>query len=94
MRPSPNAVEAIADVIGINKDRVKITSLFIEDLGADSLDLVEMLMKFEDDNDIEITDEEAEKCHTVREALQLLDRKGASPEYLKLEGFTPTPKAP
>jgi acyl carrier protein len=58
-----------------DSEEVTEDSDFIEDLGADSLDLVELVMMFEDEFDIEIPDEEAEKIGTVGEAISTIKRK-------------------
>ncbi len=59
----------IAEQLGINEDQVKAESSFIEDLGADSLDIVELVMAMEEEFEIEIPDEEAENIKTVQDAL-------------------------
>ena len=64
--------EIIADQLNINKDIITPESSFIEDLNADSLDLMELLMAFSDEFDIEISDEEAEKIKTVGDVLEYL----------------------
>jgi acyl carrier protein len=67
--------EILVDVLGVEEDNVKPESKFVEDLGADSLDLVELIMAFEDKFAIEITDEEAEKMVTVKDVLDYIDSK-------------------
>ena len=62
----------IADQLGVGEEEIKITSSFIEDLGADSLDTVELVMAFEEEFDIEIPDEDAEKITTVGDAIQYI----------------------
>lgn len=59
----------IVEQLGIEEDEVKMESSFIDDLGADSLDTVELVMAFEEEFDIEIPDEEAEKITTVKDAI-------------------------
>ncbi len=59
----------IIDQLGVNEDEVKEESSFIDDLGADSLDTVELVMAFEEEFDLEIPDEEAEKITTVGAAI-------------------------
>ena len=59
----------IVDQLGVNESDVKPESHFVDDLGADSLDTVELVMKFEEDFDIEIPDEDAEKIQTVADAI-------------------------
>ena len=60
----------IADQLGISEDEIKPESKFIEDLGADSLDIVELIMAMEEEFQTEIPDEEAEKIRTVGDAIQ------------------------
>lgn len=59
----------IVEQLGIEEDEVKLESSFIDDLGADSLDTVELVMAFEEEFDLEIPDEEAEKITTVKDAV-------------------------
>ena len=70
-----NLKEILIDVLGVEEDDVKPESKFVEDLGADSLDLVELIMAFEDKFGIEISDEEAEKMVTVKDVLDYIDSK-------------------
>ncbi len=62
----------IVDQLGVNDTDVKPESHFVDDLGADSLDTVELVMKFEEDFDIEIPDEDAEKIQTVNDAIDYI----------------------
>ncbi|MCP4756473.1 MAG: acyl carrier protein [Proteobacteria bacterium] len=62
-------IDIIVEQLGIEKDEVKPESNFIDDLGADSLDTVELVMAFEEEFDLEIPDEEAEKITTVGSAI-------------------------
>lgn len=64
--------EILVDVLGVSEDDVKPESKFVDDLGADSLDLVELIMAFEDKFGIEISDEEAEKMVTVKDVLDYI----------------------
>jgi len=59
----------IADQLGVSEDQVKPESKFIEDLGADSLDIVELIMAMEEEFQTEIPDEEAEKIRSVGDAI-------------------------
>ncbi|ABR75346.1 acyl carrier protein [Actinobacillus succinogenes] len=59
----------IVEQLGVKEEEVKSESSFIEDLGADSLDTVELVMALEEEFDIEIPDEEAEKITTVQSAI-------------------------
>ncbi|MCH7753492.1 acyl carrier protein, partial [candidate division KSB1 bacterium] len=60
--------EIIVDQLGVDAGEVKDGASFIDDLGADSLDTVELVMAFEEEFDIEIPDEDAEKLNTVGDA--------------------------
>jgi acyl carrier protein len=64
------------DQLGVDPDEVKSESHFIDDLGADSLDTVELVMAFEEEFNIEIKDEDAEKIQTVKDVIQYLKDKG------------------
>ncbi len=64
--------ELIADSLGVSNDEIEPTASFIEDLGADSLDIVEMVMRIEKDFNIEIPDEDAEKISTVQDAIDYI----------------------
>ena len=59
----------IVEQLGIEESEVELESSFIDDLGADSLDTVELVMAFEEEFDLEIPDEEAEKITTVKDAV-------------------------
>ena len=65
-------VQIIADQLGIDEDEISIDSSFIDDLGADSLDIVELIMAFEEEFDLEISDEAAEKIKTVQNAVDYI----------------------
>ena len=67
--------EILIDVLGVKEEDIKAESKFVDDLGADSLDLVELIMSFEDKFSIEISDEDAEKIVTVKDALDYIDAK-------------------
>ncbi len=62
----------IADQLGVSEDEVKPDSKFIEDLGADSLDIVELIMAMEEEFETEIPDEEAEKIRTVNDVVMFI----------------------
>ncbi len=64
--------EIICEQLGVEEDEVTQTAKFIEDLGADSLDTVELVMAFEEEFDLEIPDEDAEKIVTVGDAIQYI----------------------
>ena len=63
----------IRDRLGVKEEDVKVTSSFVEDLGADSLDTVELIMALEEEFDAEIPDEEAEKIATVTDAITYIN---------------------
>ena len=66
-------IEIIAKQLGVDEDNVTSDASFMEDLGADSLDTVELVMALEEEFDIEIPDSDAEKIQTVQDALSYLD---------------------
>jgi acyl carrier protein len=66
----------IVDQLGVTPEKVKLEAKFIEDLGADSLDIVELVMAMEEEFDIEIPDEDAEKLKTVNDVQSYLVSKG------------------
>jgi acyl carrier protein len=68
--------EVIVEQLGVDADRVRSEASFIDDLGADSLDIVELVMAMEEEFDIEIPDEEAEKLKTVKDVVSYLTSKG------------------
>jgi len=67
--------EIIVEQLGVDEGQVTTEASFIDDLGADSLDTVELVMAFEDKFDIEIPDEDAEKMRSVGEAVEYLKAK-------------------
>jgi acyl carrier protein len=67
----------IVDELGVSEDQVKTDAKFQEDLGADSLDLVELIMRFEEEFGIEIPDEDTEKIVTVGDAVKYMEDKAA-----------------
>ena len=66
-------IEIIAKQLGVDEDNVTPDASFMEDLGADSLDTVELVMALEEEFEIEIPDSDAEKIQTVQDALSYLD---------------------
>ncbi len=70
--------ELIADRLKLDIEQVQPSSKFIEDLGADSLDIVEMIMQMEEDFGITIPDEDAEKIKTVGDAISYLKSQGVN----------------
>jgi len=73
-------VEIIADQLGVKAEKVTMDARFREDLEADSLDLVELMMAFEEEFGGEISDEQAQKVATVGEVVALLKAAGAGDE--------------
>ena len=67
--------KVVVDQLDVNEDEVTPTASFVDDLGADSLDQVELIMAFEEEFDIEIPDEDAEKITTVGDAVNYIDDK-------------------
>jgi acyl carrier protein len=67
--------DIIAEELGVEREKLTPEASFMEDLGADSLDTVELVMAFEKEFDIDIPDEEAEKLRTVGDALKYLHEK-------------------
>ena len=67
--------DIIAEELGVEREKLTDEASFMEDLGADSLDTVELVMAFEKEFDIDIPDEEAEKLKTVGDALRYLQEK-------------------
>ena len=66
----------VADKLSLDADEITIESSFVDDLGADSLDIVELIMALEDEFEIEIPDEDAEKLSTVKDVQTYLISKG------------------
>lgn len=68
--------EIIVNELGVESEKVSSAASFVEDLGADSLDTVELVMAFEEEFGIEIPDEDAENLQTVGDAIRYLQEKG------------------
>jgi acyl carrier protein len=68
--------EIIINELGVEPEKVTAEASFVEDLGADSLDTVELVMAFEEEFGIEIPDEDAESLQTVGDAIRYLKEKG------------------
>lgn len=62
----------VVDQLGVREDQVKLDASFVDDLGADSLDTVELVMALEEEFDLEIPDEDAENIRTVGEAVEYI----------------------
>jgi acyl carrier protein len=67
--------DIIEKELGVEREKLTDSASFIEDLGADSLDIVELVMEFEKEFNIDIPDEDAEKLRTVGDALKYLNEK-------------------
>ncbi len=65
----------VADQLSVNEADVQIDSTFIDDLGADSRDIVELIMAFEEEFEIEIPDDAAEKIKTVKDAVDYIEKQ-------------------
>ena len=67
--------EIVVEQLGVDEADVAMDSTFIDDLGADSLDIVELIMAFEEEFNIEIPDEIAEKIKTVKDAVDYIEKE-------------------
>ena len=72
---SDRVKDIVVEHLGVEKDKVSENSSFIDDLGADSLDTVELVMAFEEEFGSEISDSEAEKILTVGDAIKFIENK-------------------
>ena len=70
--------EIIVQQLGVDADKVSMDASFVDDLGADSLDVVELVMAFEEEFGVEIPDEAAEKISTVKDAVEYLKQHAES----------------
>lgn len=75
MSAAEKVKEIIVDQLGVSEDEVKDEASFVEDLGADSLDLTELIMAMEEEFDVEIEDEEAQKILKVKDAVAFVESK-------------------
>ena len=73
---SDRVKEIVVEQLGVNPDQVTPEAKFIEDLGADSLDTVELVMAFEEEFGSEIPDEDAEKLQTVGDVIKYVEERG------------------
>jgi acyl carrier protein len=77
MEPVADRVKKIiVDQLGVEEDLVTLEASFVDDLGADSLDTVELVMALEEEFGLEIPDEDAEKITRVKEAIEYIDKHG------------------
>jgi acyl carrier protein len=67
--------EIIVDQLGVSADQVTLEAKFVEDLGADSLDTVELVMALEEEFDVEVPDDEAEKLQAVKDVVSFITSK-------------------
>jgi len=67
----------IVEQLGVDESQVDASASFVDDLGADSLDIVELVMAFEEAFELDIPDEDAEKIATVKDAVDYIDAKAA-----------------
>lgn len=70
--------EIVAEELSVEKDKIRPETTFINDLGADSLDIVELIMALEEEFDISIPDDAAEKITTVGEAIKHIEKASSS----------------
>ena len=75
MATADKVKEIVADELSVDAGIVTPQARFVEDLGADSLDVVELVMRFEEEFEVEIPDEDAEKITTVGEAVSYIEKK-------------------
>jgi acyl carrier protein len=68
-------IDIVADKLGVERAEVTPESVFVDDLGADSLDLVELIMAMEEEFGFEIADEEAEKMRTVQDVINFIQSR-------------------
>jgi acyl carrier protein len=71
-------IEIVADQLGVDKEKITRETSFVNDLGADSLDTVELVMELEEEFDINIPDDAAEKIQTVGQAIDFIEKAQAS----------------
>jgi acyl carrier protein len=76
MSVEPRIKKIIEEQLGVEGERIKPEASFIDDLGADSLDIVELVMAMEEEFDLEIPDEDAEKLRTVSDVTKYISTKG------------------
>jgi acyl carrier protein len=78
-----SVVQIVCDQMGVSRDKVTPETSFINDLGADSLDTVELVMEFEDEFELNIPDEDAEKIQTVGDAIKYIEEKSSEKDEKK-----------
>jgi acyl carrier protein len=90
MEEMPMSVEdrvksIIVEQLGVDADEVQPEASFVEDLGADSLDTVELIMAFEEEFGVEISDDEAEKIRKVKDAVEYIDKRAERAVIARLQ---------
>ncbi|AEH22133.1 Acyl carrier protein [Thermodesulfobacterium geofontis OPF15] len=75
MSVEEKVIEIISQKLNLSKDQIKPEASFVDDLGADSLDLVELVMAMEEAFGMEVPDEEAEKLRTVKDVIEYIKAK-------------------
>lgn len=75
MSTEQEVIDIVVEQLGVDRDDVTLSKSFVEDLNADSLDLTELIMTFEERFGCEITEEEAEKLKTVGDVVKYLDNR-------------------
>ena len=75
MSVEERVIEIVSEQMGVAKDQVTRETSFVNDLGADSLDTVELVMALEEEFEIEIPDEDAEKITTVQQAIEYINER-------------------
>ena len=78
MAVADRVIEIVSEQLGVDKDKVTQETSFVNDLGADSLDTVELVMELEEEFDINIPDDAAEKIQTVGQAIEFIEKAQAS----------------
>ena len=73
----------VAEQLGVDEDQVTEDASFVDDLGADSLDTVELIMAYEEEFDVEIPDEDEQKIKTVKDVMEYLLLGGVSPFFIE-----------
>ena len=78
MKLEERVIEIIMEQLDVTRDMCDLQASFIDDLGADSLDLVELIMEMEENFGIQMSDEELEKIRTIQDVIDFLKNKGVS----------------
>lgn len=73
-----SVIQIVCDQMGVAREKVSMETSFVNDLGADSLDTVELVMEFEDEFELTIPDQDAEKIQTVGDAVSYIDSSANS----------------